>query len=136
VDPPRDHTARDASEHQPAHLTSCSDASDIRADQIDDGFAQQTIPVDSFEPNPWGLYQVHGNAWVWTEDCWHENYEAAPTDGSAWTTSRPGDCTRRMGRRGYWSIGPEGLRSAARGKVPTGPRNNGGGFRLARTIAP
>ena len=43
---------------------------------------RQTVLVDSFQPNPWGLYQVHGNVWEWTEDCWHDNYSGAPSDGS------------------------------------------------------
>ena len=47
--------------------------------------ANKTLPVDSFAPNPWGLYQVHGNVTEWVEDCWHENYVGAPTDGSAWS---------------------------------------------------
>ena len=53
-------------------------------------YRQKTLPVKSFQPNPWGLYQVHGNVWEWVEDCWNENYHDAPSDGSAWTT---GDCS-------------------------------------------
>jgi formylglycine-generating enzyme required for sulfatase activity len=45
---------------------------------------RQTAPVDSFEANPWGLFNVHGNVWEWCEDVWHHNYNSAPTDGSAW----------------------------------------------------
>jgi formylglycine-generating enzyme required for sulfatase activity len=40
--------------------------------------------VDSFAPNPFGLYGMLGNAWQWTADCWHPNYLGAPRDGSAW----------------------------------------------------
>jgi formylglycine-generating enzyme required for sulfatase activity len=54
---------------------------------------KKTVPVDSFKGNAWG---VHGNVWEWTEDCWHENYHGALTDGSSWTT---GECKLR-GLRG------------------------------------
>ena len=62
---------------------------------------------------PWGLYDMHGNVWEWVEDCWNENYEGAPSDGSAWTS---GDCIRRVLRGGSWVILPEHLRSANRDK--------------------
>jgi formylglycine-generating enzyme required for sulfatase activity len=46
-------------------------------------YRQKTVPVDSFAPNPWGLYQGHGNMMEWAEDCWNDSYRGAPTDGSA-----------------------------------------------------
>jgi formylglycine-generating enzyme required for sulfatase activity len=65
------------------------------------GFApvQRTAPVDAYAPNSWGPYQVHGNIWEWTEDCWNNDYLGAPTDGSAWTA---GDCSIGVLRGGSW----------------------------------
>jgi formylglycine-generating enzyme required for sulfatase activity len=96
-------------------------------------YRQRTMPVDRFEPNPWGLYQVHGNVWEWTEDCWNDTYQGAPTDGSAWTS---GNCRLRMLRGGSWSLDPRDLRSAGRGGRATGYGGGNIGFRLARTLAP
>jgi formylglycine-generating enzyme required for sulfatase activity len=92
-----------------------------------------TVPVHSFEPNAWGLYQVHGNVWEWTEDCWHDTYQGAPTDGTAWTSV---DCSRRVVRGGSWVVIPRALRSANRGGGSTDDRAYGLGFRLARTLTP
>ena len=96
----------------------------------DDGF-NGTAPVGSYEPNAFGLYDVLGNAWEWTEDCWNKTYAGAPTDGRAW---RSGDCSRRVLRGGSWDSGPDVLRSALRNRYSAGNRLNGNGFRLARTI--
>ena len=74
---------------------------------------KQTSPVGSFEPNAFGLYDMHGNVWEWVEDCWHDNYEGAPSDGSAWTSG--GNSNRAVVRGGSWSVirGVCVLRSAA-----------------------
>jgi formylglycine-generating enzyme required for sulfatase activity len=92
--------------------------------------------VDSFPPNPFGLYGMLGNAWQWTEDCWHESYAGAPIDGSPWLFQS--DCTKHVIRGGSWDNVPIFVRSAAR----SGSAANGGefdysslaGFRLARTL--
>jgi formylglycine-generating enzyme required for sulfatase activity len=93
---------------------------------------KKTVSVDSFGPNPWGLFQVHGNVWEWVEDCWNESYAGAPTDGSAWLT---GNCTRfRATRGGSWKDAAFVLRSANRGHNAAyiGPSNTG--FRVARAL--
>ena len=64
---------------------------------------KQTAPVGSFAANRFGLYDMVGNVWEWTEDCWHHNYEGAPADGSAWTS---GDCGARVVRGGSWRYDP------------------------------
>jgi formylglycine-generating enzyme required for sulfatase activity len=87
-------------------------------------FRAQTMPVDSFNPNPWGLYQVHGNVSEWTEDC-DKSY--APTDQ---TNS---DCRSRVIRGGSWWDIPISLRSGSRDRLADSSDNKIG-FRVARTI--
>jgi formylglycine-generating enzyme required for sulfatase activity len=97
-------------------------------------YLQKTMPVDSFEPNSWGLYQVHGNVYDWVEDCYHDSYTDAPTDASAWTSG--GDCSRRVLRGGSWTADPVNLRSASRARDSTVLRGVRNGFRVARTLTP
>lgn len=100
----------------------------------DDGYAY-TAPVGEFAPNAFGIYDVHGNVWDWTEDCWHENYQGAPADGLAWTTACS-DNSRRVVRGGSWSYFPQFLRSALRLRRPSDLRYYSQGFRLARILSP
>ena len=93
---------------------------------------RQTSPVGSFEPNAFGLYDMHGNVCEWVEDCWHDNYEGAPTDGSAWTSG--GDSSRAVVRGGSWSGDPRVLRSAFRGRGWPSGRFNDSGFRLVQDL--
>jgi formylglycine-generating enzyme required for sulfatase activity len=92
-------------------------------------------PVDAFRPNPFGLYGLLGNNWVWTADCWHPSYVDAPADGSAWIS---GDCAKHVIRGGAWNNVPIFIRSASR----NGAADSGGeydysslaGFRVARDL--
>jgi formylglycine-generating enzyme required for sulfatase activity len=92
---------------------------------------KQTAPVGSFAANGFGLYDMVGNVWEWTQDCYHDGYDGAPTDGSAWIS---GDCGSRVLRGGSWYRDPDNLRSALRFGVTSDLRNYGVGFRVARTL--
>ena len=84
---------------------------------VDAGDLQQLIasarplPVQSFSPNPWGLYQLHGNVYDWVEDCWNDSYNGAPSDGSVW---KSGNCNGHVLRGGAFSRSAQTARSAAR----------------------
>ena len=95
-----------------------------------DGYAR-TAPVGMFEPNGFGLYDVLGNAWEWTQDCWNASYAGAPADGSAWSS---GDCSWRVLRGGSWGSEPSKLRSALHFRYLAGDRGYDHGFRVARTM--
>ena len=69
-----------------------------------------------------------------SEDCWHESYEGAPTDGSAWGEQQGGDCAVRVIRGGSWHDLPRGVRSAYRARHAPGDRYGDIGFRLAQDI--
>jgi formylglycine-generating enzyme required for sulfatase activity len=90
-----------------------------------------TLPVGTFAPNAWELYQVHGNVWEWVEDCWNLSYDGAPADDRPWTQ---GDCNYRALRGGSWGNGPNDLRAAARSGFTVDSREWGFGFRVARTL--
>jgi formylglycine-generating enzyme required for sulfatase activity len=98
------------------------------------GNRRQTVPVDSFEANPWGLFNVHGNVSEWCEDVWHSDYNGAPTDGSAWLQGGVGSL--RVLRGGSWISFPDDLRAAYRYGGLSGGRDDYLGFRLARTLDP
>lgn len=93
-----------------------------------------TTEVGSYPPNPWGLYDMHGNVWEWVEDCGNDSYEGAPDDGSAWT-SRDDDSGSRMVRGGAWFLTPEYVRSASRSKRDADLLSyDFSGFRVSRTL--
>jgi formylglycine-generating enzyme required for sulfatase activity len=92
---------------------------------------KETAPVGSFAANWFGLYDTVGNVWEWTQDCYHDSYGGARSDGSAWTS---GDCSRRVLRGGSWGDVPLDLRSANRFWYPSDVRYYGVGFRVGRTL--
>ncbi len=71
---------------------------------------RETIEVGSFPPNGFGLYDMHGNVWEWCQDTWHNSYEKAPRDGSAWIDN---NSSYHLLRGGSWHNNPENCRSAA-----------------------
>jgi formylglycine-generating enzyme required for sulfatase activity len=91
----------------------------------------KTLAVGSYQANDFGLFDVHGSVWEWTEDCWNKSYSGAPNDGSAWTE---GDCSRRVLRGGSWANYPSDLRAANREWNLPSNRYSSIGFRLARTL--
>lgn len=91
-----------------------------------------TAPVGAFKHNPFGLGDVHGNVWEWTQDRWHSNYDDAPTDGSAQTTDNPE--IPRVIRGGSWLNNPVSVRSAVRSDFHPNLRVNIIGFRICSTL--
>ena len=89
---------------------------------------EQTIKIGSFKPNPFGLYDMGGTVDQWVEDCWHKNYQGAPSDGSAWLG---GDCTSHVIRSGSWKNDASYVRPASRDSYDTNVRYPTHGFRVA-----
>jgi formylglycine-generating enzyme required for sulfatase activity len=90
-----------------------------------------TSEVGKYLPNPWGLYDTQGNVWEWVDDRWHDSYDGAPADGSAWIA---GTDSRWVVRGGSWNYDLTFLRSASRGWEEPGNRRHHIGFRVARTL--
>ena len=102
-----------------------------RASNCSDGY-WGTSPVGSYMPNAFAVYDMLGNVWERVEDCSHETYVGAPSDGRVWNEG--GDCTKRMIRGGSLHEGGGYVRAAVRGAFSISGRNNTDGFRVARDI--
>lgn len=90
-----------------------------------------TAPVGSFVANAFGLHDMHGNVWEWVQDCKTDNYNGVPNNGVAVESN---NCTtRRVLRGGSWFNNPYDIHAAIHVSVTPGHRDNGSGFRLART---
>jgi formylglycine-generating enzyme required for sulfatase activity len=91
----------------------------------------KTHNVGQKKPNPWGLYDMHGNVWEWVQDSWHSDYNDAPADGSSWENV---DDSYRVFRGGYWSSFARSCRSANRFDYGPGASIDNIGFRLLRIL--
>lgn len=91
----------------------------------------QPLKVGSFKPNPFGLYDMGGNIHQWVADCWHENYQGAPSDGSAWVEN---DCLSRVIRSGSWKNDPSYVRPSNRDHYDATVRYPTHGLRVAYSL--
>ena len=90
-----------------------------------------TVPVGQHTANGFGLHDMHGNVWEWCQDHWHDNYNGAPTDGSAWLKNTTQSNNRRIARGGSWHSSPDRCRSAYRRYPRPDTQNDTLGFRVA-----
>jgi formylglycine-generating enzyme required for sulfatase activity len=95
------------------------------------GQPERTLPVGSYKPNAFGLYDTAGNAAEWVEDCWNDDYKGAPSDGSAWTK---GNCQLRVLRGGSFDSQASYVQSAARFRYDYDVPYSANGFRVLREM--
>jgi formylglycine-generating enzyme required for sulfatase activity/class 3 adenylate cyclase len=93
--------------------------------------SSEPVKVGSFKPNPFGLYDMGGNIHQWVADCWHKNYQGAPSDGSAWVEN---DCLSHVIRSGSWKNDPSYVRPSSRDHYDTGVRYPTHGLRVAHSL--
>jgi formylglycine-generating enzyme required for sulfatase activity len=97
---------------------------------------KQTSPVGSFNvANRFGLYDMHGNVFEWCQDDWHNDYEGAPIDGSAWLDGDRKKGFDKLLRGGSWDLGPRYCRSASRDRYSPDLRDDYVGFRLVSSMS-
>jgi formylglycine-generating enzyme required for sulfatase activity/outer membrane protein OmpA-like peptidoglycan-associated protein len=89
------------------------------------------MPAGSFAPNPFGLHDVHGNLWEWTQDCWNPSYQGTRPDGGPWSSS---DCVSRVLRGGSYALGHEYMTAAKRNRYDHDVRYPAHGFRVVSEL--
>ena len=92
-------------------------------------------PVGAKKPNAWGLYDMHGYLWEWCADTWHDNYEGAPADGSAWTSKEERLNDTVVLRSGSWKDPASRLTSTFRLRAPKSLRDDAIGVRCVLSKA-
>jgi formylglycine-generating enzyme required for sulfatase activity len=118
-----------------AQNTSLARGATVKTSALPTGSASPpkgTLPVYSYAPNAWGLFQVHGNVAEWVEDCWNRSYMGAPAKALA---VQSGNCDRRVVRGGGWEYFAPALRSAHRESARKENRYYHVGFRVARNLS-
>jgi formylglycine-generating enzyme required for sulfatase activity len=88
-----------------------------------------THPVGQLTANAWGVYDMSGNVWEWTQDCQNANYKGAPANGSAWNS---GDCRMRVDRGGAWNNSADVLLASHRKFDDVAGRDSINGLRVVR----
>jgi formylglycine-generating enzyme required for sulfatase activity len=95
---------------------------------------EKTTDVDSFAANAFGLLNMHGNVLEWCQDAWHDSYQGAPNDGTAWGAAWSFTRSERVYRGGGWLFPARLCRSASRGSDKSGERYTSLGFRPAASL--
>ena len=115
------------------HLVTMQDST--QADTVCNDNAAYTARAGSYRRNAFGLSDMLGNVWEWTNDCWSNSYKNVPNDGSSWRESSNGNvsCARRTLRGGAWNDRPQHLRLADRDWSFAATASIFIGIRLART---
>ena len=111
------------------------DATMIFANEFKGELREETTPVGQFPPNSFGLYDMHGNVWEWCLDNWHDSYQGATTDGSAWIEADDNENNHRVLRGGSWYSLPSDCRSANRYSYDSNLDNYNIGLRVVCDVA-
>ena len=94
---------------------------------------ERTVPVGSFPANPFGLHDMAGNVLEWVQDCWHNDYVNAPTNGSAWGQAVNSECDGVL-RGGAWNKVDCQLFGSTRYLATPDAKSNSIGFRVVRDL--
>ena len=124
---------------------SCEHANLMENKHCDDGY-DLAAPVGSYRANAYGLHDMLGNVAEWVEDCWHDSYDGAPSDGSAWIRASgmvqsellekypDGDCAIKIYRGGHWGSTLKEARVSSRVGLGMEIKSDNIGLRIVRQL--